>query len=289
MILQIVKYFYIVSLHILINNQKFLTKIWQKNCLNHKFGRYFMKKIIIIFVIFCVCTVVFADIICDRCGSSNPDGSMFCQDCGARLIKSSKSAATKSTIEDIGEQNINYSQEKICPSCKTKNPSNAKFCQNCGAKLTEEIKQKITDESNIKSLNSHSTKTALLLSVLFPGVGQIYIGEKTKGIILTSVSGGLILSSLLVWNYAESIYKDYETTLDPVLYDDYSTNIDIANFLLVAYFGVWVYNMVDIYLTTSKINKSRNVLYYKEKFKKSDILCLNLKSKEIGFSFIKKF
>ncbi len=250
-----------------------------------------MKKIFLIFTLLFFFIELFADIICDRCGASNPDESMFCQDCGARLIKTSKSFKsqtekidTQSTISTIEQQ------EKICPSCKAKNLPNAKFCQNCGAKLTDNIKQQeIKNVQENETKNLPSVRTAILLSVLFPGVGQIYLGENTKGIIITSVSGGLILSSFLVWNYAESIYNDYETTLDPVLYDSYSTNIDIANFLLVAYFGVWVYNIVDVYLTTSKMNKSKNVFYYQKKIKGTNFLCFNFKPKEIGVSFIKKF
>ena len=52
---------------------------------------------------------------CPQCGHENPEGTKFCQDCGAKL----------------GAQNT-------CPSCGTANPVGVRFCQECGSKLQSE-------------------------------------------------------------------------------------------------------------------------------------------------------
>ncbi len=52
---------------------------------------------------------------CPQCGTENPEGTKFCQECGAKL----------------GVQNT-------CPSCGHGNPAGVKFCQECGAKLESE-------------------------------------------------------------------------------------------------------------------------------------------------------
>ncbi|MCS7231219.1 MAG: zinc ribbon domain-containing protein [Elusimicrobiota bacterium] len=205
-----------------------------------------MKKIKFIVFLLCISILGFAEIICDRCGVLNPADSMFCQDCGARLVKSGK----KSSQKNLSPQK----EEKICPYCRVKNLTSANFCQNCGTKLTEVKEKEIISYSK---KDSKFTK-AILFSVLFPGVGHIYLAEKhekTKGIILASSSAGLLLGSFVMWNYAESRYKEYEKTNDDFAYDDYSTSIDVANFLLVLFGCVWIYNVVDIYITTSKISK----------------------------------
>lgn len=208
-----------------------------------------MKKIkFIVFLLFII-ILGFAEIICDRCGVLNPADSMFCQDCGARLVKSGK----KSSQKNLSHQK----EEKICPSCRVKNLTSANFCQNCGIKLTEVAENKEKEVIDHPKKDSKFTK-AIIFSVLFPGAGHIYLNEKhekTKGIILASSSAGLLLGSFVMWNYAESRYKEYEETNDDFAYDDYSTSIDVANFLLVLFGCVWIYNVVDIYITTSKISK----------------------------------
>jgi len=53
-------------------------------------------------------------IVCNNCGTENPDNARFCEECGNKL-------------------DLIY-----CPRCGHGNPSNAKFCLECGARLTEE-------------------------------------------------------------------------------------------------------------------------------------------------------
>lgn len=238
-----------------------------------------MKKINSFVIFLFSVNILLADIICDRCGGANPDNSMFCQDCGARLIKSSKTEKMSENFTELPKE-----QKKICPSCKTVNSLSANFCQNCGTKLPESI-----DSSALKHNKKDTTKftKAIILSALFPGVGHIYLAEKNekiKGIILTSSSVGLLISSLLVWNYAEERYSEYEATKDDFAYDDYSTSIDIANFLLVTLGAVWVYNLVDIYITTSKLKK---VAIYKD-IKKDFNIYVNFSSDRFKICITKK-
>lgn len=53
-----------------------------------------------------------ATVACPKCGTANPAGAKFCNNCGAKL------AATIA-----------------CPNCGHENPPGAKFCSNCGTKL----------------------------------------------------------------------------------------------------------------------------------------------------------
>ena len=55
---------------------------------------------------------------CPRCGTENPEGTKFCQECG--------------TILDGTQQNL-------CPSCGTSNPMGTNFCKECGAKLQTQL------------------------------------------------------------------------------------------------------------------------------------------------------
>jgi len=54
---------------------------------------------------------------CPKCQFENPDGSIFCRECGSKL-------------------------ESICPSCQSTNPPDYQFCGECGYNLQSTIKDK---------------------------------------------------------------------------------------------------------------------------------------------------
>ena len=56
---------------------------------------------------------------CKACGVSNPEGTKFCRECGAKL----EPPAPKDGV--------------FCPSCGSANPTGTRFCSNCGTKLGE--------------------------------------------------------------------------------------------------------------------------------------------------------
>jgi len=60
--------------------------------------------------------------VCSSCGKTNPAGTKFCQECGAKLPEETAPAAV----------------EGVCPSCGKTNPAGTKFCQECGTKLNSE-------------------------------------------------------------------------------------------------------------------------------------------------------
>ena len=62
-----------------------------------------------------------------RCslGHENPDGSLFCDECGEPLATSAPVAAPAT---GAGTQ--------VCPSCNTVNPAGESFCSNCGSPLS---------------------------------------------------------------------------------------------------------------------------------------------------------
>ncbi len=60
-------------------------------------------------------TVSQATIRCSKCNASVPEGTKFCNECGAKIVKPGM---------------IN------CPKCNAENPEGVKFCTNCGTKLS---------------------------------------------------------------------------------------------------------------------------------------------------------
>ncbi len=54
---------------------------------------------------------------CQKCGTGNPEGTKFCQECGAKLETPAPTAPVEVTT---------------CPSCGFQNPAGTRFCQECG-------------------------------------------------------------------------------------------------------------------------------------------------------------
>lgn len=82
--------------------------------------------------------------ICKNCGANNPDGKLFCSECGARL-----------------------DDAKVCPNCGA--VTNGKFCPDCGYDLRETEKdEKETSEvkSKRKTVGEWLIFAALVLAVL---------------------------------------------------------------------------------------------------------------------------
>lgn len=94
----------------------------------------------------------------------------------------------------------------FCDKCSMEIPDTARFCSNCGNQIKKT--NKITNEKNMI--------LALFLSILLPGLGLCYAGDKKKGVILfvailvlyrmRKVQIFLIIS-IILWIYA--IYETY--------------------------------------------------------------------------------
>ncbi len=93
---------------------------------------------------------------------------------------------------------------------------------------------------------------AMLLSALIlPGLGQLYLGRRIKGVVLVMVVNLLLLISLfLVMKIASPIIGAHltGTPLTPSLIlealQPYAT---WSRVLLAAYFGLWGYGVVDLF------------------------------------------
>ena len=136
---------------------------------------------------------------CSVCGTDLAPNVRFCPNCGK-------------SVDDLDEK-VSLSS---CPSCGTEISPNIKFCPNCGMNLN----QNIAGSKNLTStvVEKKTPVVAVLLSVLFPGLGQFYNGQSTKGLCflgLAIVSWVLmiivigILCYALVWLW--SIFDAYQS------------------------------------------------------------------------------
>jgi TM2 domain-containing membrane protein YozV/RNA polymerase subunit RPABC4/transcription elongation factor Spt4 len=120
---------------------------------------------------------------CTNCGTEVNAGTAFCPKCGFRFNQEEQS------------------QTKFCQSCGEKININAEICPHCGVRVANISSS--SDEKNVL--------LSAILSILFPGLGHLYLGLDKKGIsfiLAYIVSAVLILLligvvlAIIVWIWA---------------------------------------------------------------------------------------
>lgn len=155
---------------------------------------------------------------CANCGTILHD-EKFCPNCG----KSTETLPQAKTCPNCGTE---VDKEKFCPKCGQKLDPQAQmsrklaYCRNCGSQIDAEAE--ICPKCGVRQKNppveNKNPLFALILSFIFPGLGQIYNGQNRKGILLIVsyivsfvlwvILIGMILT-LLVWLYG--LYDAYTT------------------------------------------------------------------------------
>lgn len=134
---------------------------------------------------------------CSDCGTELGPNVKFCPNCG----KSTKDINKTSSV-------------KFCPNCGTELNAGVRFCPNCGSNINQAI-----SKAAINNVVERKTPIfSVILSFIFPGLGQFYNGQSTKGlyfIILAVVSWILFLILIgmiiyvLIWIW--SIFDAYQS------------------------------------------------------------------------------
>ncbi|GAM09251.1 hypothetical protein OR1_01526 [Geobacter sp. OR-1] len=91
-------------------------------------------------------------------------------------------------------------------------------------------------------------KALLLSALVLPGLGQLYKGEKLKGIIIISLVNVFLLAALfIVLQSAGQLIASKAagvTDIDAIL-DTLKTKSSPARWLLSAFFCLWIFGAVD--------------------------------------------
>ena len=107
---------------------------------------------------------------------------------------------------------------------------------------------------------------AAMRSMLVPGWGQLYKGERKKGYWLIgawgATAGGTLVTHFLRAN-AEDKYLEAATVDDArALYDDFNRWHQVRNNLFLAAAGVWVYSYIDALIFQTTPVQSQRVQVY---------------------------
>lgn len=97
-------------------------------------------------------------------------------------------------------------------------------------------------------------RTTMIRSLILPGLGHIHMGEKSKGIILASLSAVSLGSMVYFIIDANNKENDYLAEKDPnlmgALYSDFENSRKIRNISLISFAVLWLYSQIDILFFT---------------------------------------
>lgn len=104
---------------------------------------------------------------------------------------------------------------------------------------------------------------AALRSMVLPGWGQLYKGQRTKGRVLLGVWGGAVVSSVTAHILRQEAYNDYKAASNPAdaaaLYDPFNRWHKARNALVLGAAVVWAYGYLDALVSGNRIQEQRNL------------------------------
>jgi hypothetical protein len=102
---------------------------------------------------------------------------------------------------------------------------------------------------HVVELNNHSPANASVRSLLVPGWGQAFNGQRIKGVVAFLSVGAAAGGSLALFNKANQSYDHYNDlgVKDDPSYNDYKRERTQSLLLGTAAILLWVYSVVDAY------------------------------------------
>jgi len=115
---------------------------------------------------------------------------------------------------------------------------------------TVQLQDSTQTKQGIKFIDPVIIRSAVMQNVLLPGLGQLYIGNNTKGWLTTSVST-LSLSAMIYYILdTKKKEDDYLNESNKLFiqqkYYDYNKSYRIRNLLIISYVAVWLYSQIDL-------------------------------------------
>ena len=111
--------------------------------------------------------------------------------------------------------------------------------------------------------NINRFKNSMVRSLLLPGLGHLYLGEKPKGIILTTLSSVSLAAVIYFIFDSNNKFDDYEEATDPVVrannWNLYYDSNRWKNISLVSFAVLWLYSQADLLFSHDYNDQSTSV------------------------------
>jgi hypothetical protein len=89
-------------------------------------------------------------------------------------------------------------------------------------------------------------------AILFPGIGQMQNGEKTKGAVFMGVGAALLGLSIYSGMSQQNLWKTYDTSRSSADYDAYKQRVYASNVFIGLTVSFWAYSVIDAFKMTGQ-------------------------------------
>ena len=102
----------------------------------------------------------------------------------------------------------------------------------------------------ISEENINKLKNSMVRSLVIPGWGHLYLGEKGKGTVITTLSSISLAATIYFIIDSHNKFNDYTSSTDPVMsannLDAYNNSNKWKNISIVSFSVLWLYSQIDI-------------------------------------------
>ncbi len=139
------------------------------------------------------------------------------------------------------------------------------FAQNDSTNVSQKTQKNMIDSTGMEK---KSPKTAMICSLAFPGLGQLYNGKQFKALILGGAEIGLFVNSI----YLNQMLKKSTTEAER---EFYIQNRNLSTWYLV---GIVLYNVLDAYVDAhmSYFDESKDLSFHVDPSEENPKIMLSL-------------
>jgi len=111
-------------------------------------------------------------------------------------------------------------------------------------------------------LTDEKKSNLVLMSALFPGLGQYNSGNKTKAYLFSITTALCIVGSIYSYNIANESYRDYSTSQykNSESYTDYNNRMDQMYCFMGLGLATWIFNIYDAYKISNSLDDTNTGL-----------------------------
>lgn len=132
-----------------------------------------------------------------------------------------------------------------CSNCGTQIADTDKFCPSCGSRVGIDVDSGCNPSPPFKSCSNYPLKdagVALILSVIIPGLGQIYCGKVGRGISILVAS---IILAPIIYFFTCAVFVATESGIAAVIGLLATALISLA---------IWIWNILDAHDVAKEYN-----------------------------------
>ncbi len=134
----------------------------------------------------------------------------------------------------------------FCSKCGKEVHDDEVYCPFCGDNLRSSTNTTTQQGPTFYAVSERNEGIALILSLLIPGVGQMYVGKIGRGIAF--ILSGLFIFGLMICCYVlMGISSNNTNTLTAGI-------VAITAIAMMAYIAIWIYSMYDAYKLAQQYN-----------------------------------